>query len=417
MRSSVILFANDLVDEGYEHVIDTVRDLAHADALTMACNYHHSRDVLPHNPRRRIVYMRGGVFFQPDRARFDKLKIKPDVVDFAREEDPLAKLVATAAKRGMEVRAWTNNMHSTIHATDHPDCAVQNAFGDVYITTLCPANPDVRAYVRALNAEFKRYGVQGLLAESVCFMPFDHGYHHERSMVPLSPAVKFALGLCFCPHCRRAGEAEGVAVDGLAGFVRREVDLALNGQPSALDGVAVERAAIAGLVDGEMGGYLAARHRTVTTLMAELVEAANPLPVDIMEWSGGLRSIGGGMQVRAQTGSCVSRAWQDGVDVAQLPADCRGLSVLGYVASPDVLRSELRDYRAAMPKGKALSVCLRPMWPDCASVDVLGTKLRVMEDEGIDWVDFYHYAFMPLSKLAWVGEARDAAAAAASPRR
>ena len=104
MRSSVILFANDLVDEGYEKVVDTIRELAHADALTMACNYHHSRDVLPHNPRRRIVYMRGGVYFQPDPAKFAKLKIKPDVVDFARAEDPLAKLVATAKSRGMAVR-------------------------------------------------------------------------------------------------------------------------------------------------------------------------------------------------------------------------------------------------------------------------------------------------------------------------
>jgi hypothetical protein len=408
MRSSVILFANDLIDEGFDKVVETIRDLAHADALTMACNYHHSRDVLPHNPRRRIVYMRGGVFFQPDPARFDKLKIKPDAVDFVRDDDPLARLVATAAKRGMVVRAWTNNMHSTIHASRHPDCAVQNAFGDAYITTLCPANPDVRAYVCALNSDLGRYELQGLLAESVCFMPFDHGYHHERSMVPLTPPVKFMLSLCFCPYCRKAGEAAGVAVGSLAAFVRREVDLALNGRPSAVGGVEVEREAIAALAGGEMGGFLAGRQRTVTTLIEELAEAVAPLPLDIMEWSGGLRAVGAGMQIGTPTGSCVSRAWQDGVDVGQIPPACRGLSVLGYVASPDVLRSDLRSYRAAMPQDKPLAVALRPMWPDCTSADMLRSKLRVLEEEGAAWVDFYHYAFMPLSSLAWVGEARDA---------
>jgi hypothetical protein len=410
MRSSVILFANDLVDEGYEKVVDTIRELAHADALTMACNYHHSRDVLPHNPRRRIVYMRGGVYFQPDPAKFAKLKIKPDVVDFARAEDPLAKLVATAKSRGMAVRAWTNSMHSTILASSNPDCAVQNAFGDTYITSLCPANPHVRAYICALNAEFNRYEVQGLLAESVSFMPFDHGYHHERSMVPLSPAVKFVLGLCFCPHCRRAGEAGGVAVDSLVAFVRKEVDLSLNGQPSVLDGVEVERKAISALAGGEMGGYVAARQHTVTTLMQELVEAVKPLPVDIMEWSGGLRAVGAGMQIGTPAGTTVSRSWQDGVDVGELPAACRGLSVQGYVPAPETLRTDLEDYRAAMPKGKALAVAIRPMWPDTASVDVLRAKMRVLVQEGVEWVDFYHFAFMPLTKLKWVGEARDAMA-------
>ena len=63
-----------------------------------------------------------------------------------------------------------------------------------------------------------------------------------------------------------------------------------------------------------------------------------------------------------------------------------------------------------MPKGKALSVCLRPMWPDCKSVDVLRSKLSVLREEGAEWVDFYHFAFMPLKNLGWIGKARDAMA-------
>jgi hypothetical protein len=406
MRSSVILWANDLVDEGFEQVVETVRERAGADALTMACNYHHSRDVVPHNPKRRIVYMSGGVFFQPEPRRFDKVKIKPDVVPFAQQEDPLARLVATAGKRGMAVRGWTNNTHSTVHASRHPDCAVRNAFGDAYITTLCPANPDVRAYFRALNGDLARYGLEGLLAESVCFMPFDHGYHHERSMVPLTAAVKFVLGLCFCPHCRQAGTAAGVDPEALAGFVRQEVDRSINGEPSALDGVAVEERAIGALADGEMAGYLAARTRTIATLWAELAEAVHPLPLDFMEWSGGLRAAGAGMQIGTPTGTCLSRAWQDGVDVARLPAGSRGLSVLGYVPQPEVLRTDVRDYRAAMPADKPLSVALRPMFPDCGSVEDLRTKLRILAQEKVAWVDFYHYGFMPLKHLGWIGEAR-----------
>jgi hypothetical protein len=406
MRTSVIIFANDCVDEGYEHVVDTVKELARAEAVTMACNYHHSRDVLPHNPRRKILYMRGGVFFRPDPARFADLKIKPDVVDFVAEDDPLERVVRTAERRGMTVRGWTNNMHSTVHASRHPECAVQNAFGDAYITTLCPANPDVRAYIRALNADLARYPLQALLAESVCFMPFDHGYHHERSMVPLAPAVKYLLSLCFCRYCREAAKHAGTAVDKLQAIVRREVDDALNGRACALDGVPVEEDAIAALAGGEMRGFLEARQHIVASLVAELAEAASPVPLHAMEWSGGLRAIGAGMQVGTPTGSCVSRAWQDGVDVTQIARPCQGLSVLGYVPDPQTLRVDICAYRALLPDHHTLSVALRPMWPDCNSVENLAAKLRILKELGAAWVDFYHYAFMPLSSLERIGKAR-----------
>src|SRR5205807_5667972 len=78
---------------------------------------------------------------------------------FVREEDPLRRLVATAGKRGMAVRGWTNNMHSTILASQNPDCAVQNVFGDAYITTLCPANPD-RSEERRVGKEYRSRGSQ-----------------------------------------------------------------------------------------------------------------------------------------------------------------------------------------------------------------------------------------------------------------
>ena len=96
MRASVILFATDLVDEGFETVVDRIRDLAGADAVAMACNYHHSRDVFPHNPRRKVRFMRGGVFFRPDPARYAGLRIQPDTADIARAEDPLARLIEVA---------------------------------------------------------------------------------------------------------------------------------------------------------------------------------------------------------------------------------------------------------------------------------------------------------------------------------
>jgi hypothetical protein len=154
-----------------------------------------------------------------------------------------------------------------------------------------------------------------------------------------------------------------------------------------------------------MAGYLAAREATVMSLVAELAEASGAVPLHAMEWSGGLRAVGGGMPVKGSEGSACDRAWQDGVDLARLAAAGKGLSVLGYVAEPSVLRSDLAGYRARLPAGTRLSVALRPMPPDCDSAEALAAKLRVLAEFDVAAADFYHYGFMRLANLAWIGQA------------
>src|SRR2546422_3910941 len=125
MKASTFLFTTDLIDEGIEVVLDRLQG-GGLDALSMACNYHHSRDVFPHNPVHRVRFMQGGVFFRPERSRYEK--VQPDVPDWVLADDPLEKVCQAAGRRGMAVRAWTNNMHSTNQASANPSCSVQNAF-------------------------------------------------------------------------------------------------------------------------------------------------------------------------------------------------------------------------------------------------------------------------------------------------
>ena len=173
----------------------------------------------------------------------------------------------------MVVKAWTNGMHSTVHASAHPDCAVTNAFGDTFITSLCPANLDVRAYVRALAGDLGRYPLEAYLAES--------SLHAVRPW--LSPRAnvgadqcdrKISLGLCCCRHRLAAAEREGAATGPLVEFIRAETECALNGEPSALDGIPLTEAAIEGLAGGEMRGLLAGRMQSVASLVAEVAEAS-----------------------------------------------------------------------------------------------------------------------------------------------
>lgn len=408
MKASTFLFATDLVDEGIDTVLDRLQQRGRLDGLSMACNYHHSRDLFPHNPLHRVRYMQGGVFFRPEPSKYKNLRIQPDVPGWVLDDDPLERVCRAAKPRNLAVRAWTNNMHSTILASANPTCSVRNAFGDLYITSLCPANPDVRAYVRTLNADLARYPLDALLVESVCYLPFDHGYHHERSMVPISPLAKFLLGLCFCEHCTAAVAREGVRVEPLRAYVAEQVDRHLAGDPSDLDGGALSRQRVEQLAGGDLSGMLVARQAVVTSLVSEVKEAVaavSGVPVLMMEWSGGLRGVGMGMPVGDTTAVAPDRAWQDGVDLVQVLGVCDGVGVLGYVRGVEALRQDLDAYRKAMGPKSQLSVALRPMPPDCESSAELVQKIDFLSGFAADWVEFYHYGFMRLQHLDWIGEA------------
>jgi hypothetical protein len=407
MKTSTFLFATDLVDEGIDVVLERLEQ-ANLDALTMACNYHHSRDVFPHNPVHRVRYMQGGVFFQPEASRYAQLLIKPDVPAWVSDDDPLRNVCRAADRRGLAVRSWTNNTHSTVLASANPSCAIQNAFGDRYINSLCPANPDVRAYVRTLNSDLARYPLDALLVESVCYMPFDHGYHHERCLVPISQLAKFLLGLCFCMHCASKMADEGVNGGALRKHVAEQLDRHLAGDASELDELEFTRGAVEQFAGGDMTAMLAARRSIVTSLIREVkdaVAAVSSAPVMVMEWSGGLRGAGMGMPVGDTSSAAPDRAWQDGVDLQSVRAVSDGVGVLGYVGGVGELRRDLEAYRSLLGPKTPLSVALRPMPPDCNSAAELGEKVAFLRDFGADWVEFYHYGFMRLRNLEWVAEA------------
>ena len=143
----MLAFATDLRDEGTATVLDNVRNRAGVDGLTMAVAYHDARDIFLITLS-AVRYLEGGaVFFPPDVARYGRLQ--PHVSALARYGDPLGELCEVAGERGMRVNAWTVFLHNDRLGFSHPECATQNAFGDRYLTDLCPSNPDVRKYAHA----------------------------------------------------------------------------------------------------------------------------------------------------------------------------------------------------------------------------------------------------------------------------
>src|SRR5207237_9239505 len=95
------------------NVLDNAADRGGLDGITMATGYHQGRDIVPHNPARKVHFLEGdSVFFQPDARRYRGLALQPRVSALAQESDPLASLCREASARSLRVRAWTVFLHN-----------------------------------------------------------------------------------------------------------------------------------------------------------------------------------------------------------------------------------------------------------------------------------------------------------------
>jgi hypothetical protein len=389
MESSIFAFVTDLEDEGLETVLDNVQHRADLGGITLAAAYHEGRDVFPHSPKRKVRFLEeGAIFFRPDQARWRGVRLRPPVSAAA---DVFSEAVAVAADRGLIVNAWTVFLHNGALAEAAQDCAPENAFGDRYVTDLCPANPDVLQFAEALAADVAAQGVATIVSESLHHHPLEHGVAHERYFVPLGERARFLLGVCFCPHCLDAAERQGADGEAVRRATRDELEQVFAG---------AEEASLEPL-GRDLEAYVRARAKTVTTLAAAVAEAARGggARLEFMDLSGAVKGYATG---KPEGEAAAAIAWRLGVDLPALAGTCDGLEAIGYAADPERLRFELEAYRALADE---VAVVLRPMSPDCDSASNLREKVRLARELGLRRVDFYHYGLMRLDALDLIREA------------
>jgi hypothetical protein len=381
MDTSIFCFATDLADEGIDVVLDNVRHRGGLGGVTVAAAYHEGRDIFPHNPVHKVRFLESGaVFFEPEALR--DVRLQPPVSEVA---NVLPDLVRAAERRGMAVRAWTVFLHNGALAAEYPDCAPENAFGDRYVTELCPANPDARSYARALAADIARLGVAGICSEALHYLGLEHGYAHERYFVPLGPRVRYLFGLCFCEHCLAAARARDVDGEAVRHAAREEIERVFAGG---------EEVPVDELERSEFADYAGVREQVVTSLVEEVAEAAGDTPFEFIELSGAVKGYATGRPTGAPAPSI---AWQLGVDVDAVARACDGIEAIGYAADPERIRGDLDAYGDA-----AVSVIFRPTTPDCESAEDVRAKVDLARERGLHRTDFYHYGFMRLDALDWI---------------
>lgn len=376
MDSSLYVLVEDLPGA------DAARILSHGvSSITIGAAYHRARDVTPHG-RTRVTFRHDGVHF-PLGDLFDGSRLVPPVQKGA-DREPIRALREQTDALGVPLHGWGVFLHNTTLGLAFPDVTQENCFGDrAAPADLCPSNPDVRAYAVALARAIARQGVDSVVTESLHFGTFGHGYHHERCFVDLGPAAEFALGLCFCVHCRaRIPDAEQAR-----GEASRLVSAVLDGGPPAHD------------LPDVLTAYAQARTPIVTTLAASAAEAvaAEGSQMTFLDLTGAVLGYADGRPTGA---AAASSAWRIGVDPASLASVVPSYAILCYARDTSRVAEDVTAYRKALGPDTTLRAVLRPGLPDTTSADHLAAKAAAALASGASTVDYYQYGLAPLPVLA-----------------
>lgn len=214
------LYAWDLLDEGCEPIMETLRETAQVNSLYLVALMHHEKRPLtdfyyPHNPVRKTYFPEDSrVYWQPHAASYRDSKIKPLTSDRdeLKKTDWLELLVKAARKAGWKTGAEIS--HTVLdkeRAAEQWVSVVQRDIRGAPLGQLiCPNNPDAIAYLLALFTDVVRhYDVDFV---QTCLRPFEPGGRggaRARPPSPMEMVLETVLGSCFCDSCVSAARNDG----------------------------------------------------------------------------------------------------------------------------------------------------------------------------------------------------------------
>ncbi len=392
MQATMWTYPWDVQDLGFETVAAELRDRAGLTGVSLAASYHAGRFLQPRSPVRTTYFPEDGtVYFRPDPKRWDGSRLKPRMAAIVERGDVLRQFVEARERTGLAVSAWTVCLHNMRLGTLHPEATVRNAFGESAPFALCPSHPDARAYVTALVEDLTHgYRPDAVELETPGFLPFAHGYHHEKDGVGLTAEDDFLLSLCFCASCL-AGAAkagvDGVRAQATARTLIVESLARAVPAPRWPDFPAAGLDALAG--HPALAAYARWRAEPVTSLVAEVRARAHPdsriYVIDIRE------------------------GWLGGADAAALGRVSDGMVVCAYDMDAAATADAVAAVRAALGPDRHVSAGFRVFHPEMAGPADLAARAAAARRAGADALNFYNYGLIPAARLDWVRAAVDGA--------
>ena len=364
LHASIWIYPWDLLDEGINHVLDTIVDAGFA-SISIAVSYHSGKFLRPHGRTQRVYFCEDGVvYFRPNLRKYRESEIKPVPSILVEDDNHLTEIVSASADRGLDVIAWTVCLHNTRLGRLYLQYTVRNVYGDSYVYSLCPSRIEVRKYIASLVQDISdNYEVAAIELETPGYLPFRHGWHHEMYQVELVPAISTLLALCFCDACESRAHSVGIEVTRIKRFVMRSLEAFFRYGTTPR---------FTGKIKEEFDRFIRLRCEIVAGLVREARTAAR----------------GKELHVIPSIDPPLPQAYIEGSDLRLLSDSADAINILCYYSDIKTLRSDIAHAMAAVNGRSKLRVGLRPVFPDIRTKEELLDKLRFIAESGINGFSF-----------------------------
>ena len=385
-RPSIALFAYpwDVVDRGPAAFLDECRALGITD-LHVATIYHTGKFLLPRNRRSRVYFPEPGCLYVPASREFFG-EVRPNV-------SPLASTgwLEGLTGGGLPLSAWTVFHHSSTLGARYPHLTARNLYGDAYPYALCPTHPAVQEYAVALARSMAVMGCfETIDLETIGFLGYYHGFHHEMTAVPVGPLEQFLLSLCFCEACRKEGERRCNDMNQLAADLRRLLDRKLQSDDAA--GRHPDNM-------GELAGLIALMP-PLQQLIRQRLEIVSMLVARI-------RAAIGRTRLAVYTSGFVgapSNIWMEGVDIEKLRDLVDRFHLLAYAEDPELANADLAQCLFLAKDASRLNLTLSLGLPSTPTLGHAMAKVQYAWKQGIRSFSFYNYGLLGEGRLGWLRE-------------
>lgn len=390
-RVSIELFAYpwDIIDRGVRSFAAECTALG-VNRLHVTTLYHSGKFLLPRRRERRVYFPESGHVLVPVRDDAFPGPIRPRVSAIA-ATGWLQELAEVSREAGIDLAAWTVFHHGSVLAASHPEATIRNVFGDPYPFALCPSHDVVADYSVSLASAVHATGAfRTLDLETIGYLGYVHGHHHEVTAVPTGPLESFLLSLCFCSACKERGEREGIRMEAL----RREI----------------ERVLLAKLRADDAGSAPPRNAEQVATLVAlnpELQQLIRLRSARVTELVRRIRSVAGDSELSVFTSSFVgspANIWMEGVSLPDLREFADAFHLLAYTPDTDDVNGDLVFCLAQVEDAARLNLTLNLGLPITPTLAHAMAKVDFAWRQGVRRFSFFNYGFLGEGRLGWVRE-------------
>jgi hypothetical protein len=370
----------DLNDEGYHTVLSTLKNEVGLNAINLASAYHTFDMLRPHLPQNNTLHIaQAATYFQPQLDLYNQTCIKPPTSTWMGKDNWWGKATDEAMRIGIDIHAWTVFLHNSNLAQKYPNCAIERCTGDISTSALCPANPDVRHYARALSQDLvQNYGITMLECESLDYAGWGHAHYHLKHGVPFGPGGQYLYSLCFCPACQHKAMEANIDITRLREQVTQKIHtLFATGQPIEASPEALAE---------EMPELTALNHMRENVVASLVYDIKNAIQIPLSFIFMGTPTISG-----ANAKAIVEIA--DSVEI------------LSYTHDPKQTHRTISTHLPHLKSPDQLIVGLQAYAPASVNAETLCQHVDTAQQLGITKFAFYNYGIMPTPSLEWVKQA------------